>query len=245
MKSVLSFVVAAALSLPVAASATTIHVSIFDSSAYGGLLSSGNFVGEDFEGLGIANGAGQVGPSLATAVGTFSSAGGQGTGGTVAGLAGNTGTQLALRTGDVFGRTNQVPTNGRWYLDSNDTFGMIWNVNVGGAFDMVAFALSDASDQGAYLRIVTDGITREVRTGAALANGNDRLVVISFTQAVTAATVSLVNYTAFGGGTMRLNDGFSVDGMQVRLSPVPLPAAGVLLVAGLGALGAMRARRKV
>lgn len=243
MKSLSAFAVAAVLFAPIAASATTINVSIFDASAYGGLLSSGTFVGEDFEALGIANGAGEVGPTLSTAVGTFSSVGGTGTGGTVTGQAGNTGTQLALRTGDVFGRTNQVPTNGRWYLDSNDTFGMVWNVAVGAAFDTVAFALSDASDQGGYLRIVADGVTREVRTGAALANSNDRLVVISFDTAVTAATVSLVNYTAFGGGTMRANDGFSVDGMQVRLSPVPLPAAGLLLIAGLGALGVMRSRR--
>jgi hypothetical protein len=54
----------------------------------------------------------------------------------------------------------------------------------------------------------------------------------------------LVNYTAFGGGTLARNDGFSVDGAQVRLSAVPVPAAGLLMIAGLGALAAVRARRR-
>ncbi len=236
--------VAAALSVSLPAQAAVISVETFDPTAYASLLTTGTFVGEDFETLGATRGEGEVGASLSTAVGTFATAGGIGSGGTVTGLPGNTGQHLALRDGTVFGRENIVPVGGGWFLDSNDTFGMIWDVTVGAMFDTVAFVLSDASDVGAYLRITAGSSVQEVRTGGRLPDGNDRLIVVSFSEAVSSAQIALVNYTAFGGSTMVRNDGFSIDGAQVRLSPVPVPAAGVLLIAGLGALGALRARRK-
>jgi hypothetical protein len=235
---------AAMLGLPSVSSAASITVSTFNPSAYLDLLATGTFVGEDFETLGATRGEGEVAGPLSTAVGTFVTAGGTGSGGTVTGLPGNTGRHLALRDGDVYGRNNAVPVGGGWFLDSNDTFGMIWNVAVGGLFDTVAFVLTDASDVGAFLRITTGNSVREVRTGGRLPDGNDRLVVVSFAEAVSSAQIALVNYTAFGGATNFRNDGFSLDGAQVRLSPVPVPAAGVLLIVGLGALGALRARRK-
>lgn len=45
-------------------------------------------------------------------------------------------------------------------------------------------------------------------------------------------------------GMMLSGDGFDIDAISVNPAPVPLPAAGLLLVGGLGALGALRKRRK-
>lgn len=235
---------AALLSAPSISHAASITVSTFSPSAYAALLTSGTFAAEDFEGLGTTRGEGEVAGPLSTAVGTFVTAGGVGTGGAVTELPGNTGRHLALRDGNVFGRNNAGPAGGSWFLDSNDTVGMIWNVAVGGLFDTVAFVLSDASDVGGFLRISAGHLVHEMRTSGALPDGNDRLVVVSLGQAVSAAQIALINYTAFGGATLARNDGFSVDGARVRLTPVPVPAADVLLVAGLGAMAVLRARRK-
>lgn len=222
------------------AQAATITVSVLDAAGYNGSFGSGTNVGEDFEALGIANGEGEVSNGFATAVGTFATLGGVGTGGTVTGLTGNSGERLALRDGNVFGRENITPDDGSWFLDSNDTWGMDWDVALAGgrAFSKIMFALSDASDQGAYLRITTGTNSAEVRTGGKLPSGNDKLVIIDFGAAVTSAEIVLGNFTTSGGTTFKKNDGFSIDGLQV--AAVPLPAAGFLLLSGLGGLAALR-----
>ncbi len=251
-----SFCATVALSVwAVSAGAATISVSIFDAATYNGSFGSGANIGEDFEALGASKGEGEVGVSLATAVGTFSTIGGVGSGGTVTQLSGNTGHFLALRDGNVFGRDNATPTGGAWFLDSNDTYGMIWDVALNGglSFTKLQFVLSDASDVGAYLRITTGTDSRELRTGGKLPNGSDQLVEIDFGGAVTSAQVILGNYSSMGGTTYKRNDGFSIDGIQVRSvpgsggenpPPVPLPASVVLLAAGLASLGAVARRRK-
>ena len=61
------------------------------------------------------------------------------------------------------GRKNVAPTGGAWFLDSNDTFGMRWDVSLGGGlFNKLVFALTDATDVGAFLRIIVDGQVEEV-----------------------------------------------------------------------------------
>jgi len=227
------------------AQAATITVSVLDAADFNGSFGSGSNIGEDFEALGDANGEGEVNNGFATAVGTFSTLGGTGTGGTVTGLPDNTGEKLALRDGNVFGRENITPEDGNWFLDSNDTWGMAWDVALAGerAFSRVMFALSDASDQGAFLRIITDTDTEEVRTGGRLSNGNDQLVIVDFGGEVTSAEILLGNFTTSGGTDFKLNDGFSIDGLQV--AAVPLPAAGLLLLGGLGGLAALRRRKRV
>lgn len=245
MADVRCFVSAALLALCAgAAQAASISVTPFDPDTVGPGTAT-NIV-EDFEALGAAGGEREVADGFATAVGTFSSLGGLGSGGTVVPLPGPDavyGNELALRTGTVYGRDNAAPDGGAWFLDSNDTFGMIWDVALagGGAFSRVSFVLSDASDVGAYLRISAGDASHEVRTGDKLQNGNELLVTIDFGGPVTAAQVILANYAA-NGIDFRRNDGFAIDGIQI--APVPLPGSVALLGAALAALGALSGRRR-
>lgn len=223
--------VALTLAGTIGAHAATIKVTTFDAAAYNSGFGSGNTVGEDFETLGGTQGEGEVGPSLLTAVGTFESLGGQGTGNSVIG----TGTELALRDGKVFGRTNTVPQGGTWFLDSNDTAGIKWTVDTGSLFNKIAFVLNDGSDQGAFLRITAGGESKELRTGGRLPNGNARTIEISFGEKVSTAEITLGNFFSAGGDEVRFNDGFSIDGIAV--SAVPLPASVLFLGAAIGGLG--------
>lgn len=223
--------------------AAAISVTTFDAASYNGSYGVGAIATEDFEGLGATLGEGEVGAPFSTAVGDFETLGGVGTGGTVTQSAPNSGEFLALRDGDVFGRTNTTPTDGDWYLDSNDTFGMSWEAAVAGgaSFNRLVFTLLDGGDTGAFLRISAGGEEVELRTGGRLANGNAQIVEITFASMVDVANVVLGNYTMSGGDTLRINDGFSVDGFQV--AAVPLPASVLLLGGALAGVGAMRRRK--
>lgn len=238
--------------------AVSISVAEFDATTFGILEGSGTFTGEDFEELGpgatetVEGQVGFNGTPLSTAVGAFQTVGGTGSGGTVTGSGfANDGTGLALRDGTVFGRTNKVPNSGSWFLDSNDTHGIEWDVQLAGdaAFDALFFTLTDGSDVGAYLRIDADGTTFEQRVGGKLPNGNSSIVVVEFSSAVTFAEIDFLNFES-DGVTFRNSDGFSLDGMRVGTAgpgfnppPVPLPASGLLLVGALGLIG-WRARSK-
>lgn len=201
-------------------------------------------VTQDFEDLGKTRGEKEVGPSLATNVGTFTSLGGKGTGGTVTGLPGNKGTELTLRDEDVFGRKNVAPTDGAWFLDSNDTWGISWNVALEGGqkFNKLIFALTDATDMGAYLRVSVGGIVQTVISG--LSNAETKLVVIDFGDWVSSATIDLGNFTKSTKGKYKKDDGFSLDGIEVSIAAVPLPAGMLLLGSALAGFGVVARRRK-
>lgn len=243
---------AVAIVLPMApAFAASIAVSEYNPGVFDLVDNSITATGENFETLGSNLGEGEVGSNFSTAVGTFNTLGGTGTGGTVSGLPGNTGTELALRDGNTYGRYNTQPLDGDWYLDSNDTYGIDWDVSTGSTFNTVVFTLVDGSDTGAFLRITSDGDTFEQRVGGKLSNGNASIVVVSFDTLVNDAVIEIGNYNS-SGTSLRTNDGFAIDGLRVgtdnRLvqdppAPVPLPASGLLLIGALAATG-WRARKR-
>lgn len=232
-----------------AASAASVSVEIKNVGDFGTITAGWTSTTQDFEALGAAGGRREVG-TLATNVGTFKTLGGKGTGGTVTDTGNNTavtntGTQLALRNGTVYGRKNVSPTGGAWFLDSNDTFGMRWDVSLGGGlFNKLVFALTDATDVGAFLRIIVDGKVEEVLDKNVYSNGVTKLVVVDFGQALKSATIELANFTKVVDGKPLLNDGFSIDGIQVaQVSAVPLPAGVLLLGSALVGFGALKRRR--
>jgi hypothetical protein len=151
--------------------------------------------------------------------------------------------ELAIRDGNVYGResTTAILTGNAgddMFLDSNDTFGMKWLVNVGSAFNKLIFTLTDASDQGALLRITSNlgGLVQF----QSQQNANKQIIIVDFGGYVNSAEILMTNFFS-NGQTKKINDGFSVD--DIAVSAVPLPAPAFMLIAGLAGLAAMRRKR--
>lgn len=196
-------------------------------------------VTESFESFGEGN----VENGFSTAVGTFSSIGGVGSGGTVTNAGfDNDGSKLAIRDGNVYGRrstTSYLTGNASddMFLDSNDTFGISWSASLasGAMFDRLVFTIVDAAEFGNTMVIA---IGDYMTTIASQGNGRKRLVEIELDEAVYNAEIT---FSHFKGDNPLTNDGFSID--DVSLNQVPLPASALLLLGGLGGLAAFRRRQ--
>jgi MYXO-CTERM domain-containing protein len=194
---------------------------------------------ETFEGHPAWNGASGTSNPRNTNVGSFTTLGGHGTGGAAV----NGGRSLEVRGDNTmpWGRYNTDTTSnslgGNW-LDTNDTYGMKWEVAGLGRFDTLAFFLTDVADVGATFSIkVGDELFSDIAgsTGR-IANGSIHLIRIALDRAVENLTVELIHD--------RLNDGFGIDGATVvEVAPVPVPPAAALLVTGLAAFAGLRRRR--
>ena len=171
-----------------------------------------------------------------TKVGSFTSFGAAGSGGSVVG----DGSKLQVRGDDMpwgrYGTDPSQPLGGNW-LDSNDNLGMRWEIAGLGKFNALSFFVLDAADVGGKFSIkVGDTLYSDIAgaTGR-LANGNIHFVKILLDEAVTSLTVELMHD--------RTNDGFGIDGAAVGLAPVPLPPAALLIgTALLGLVGFGRRR---
>jgi hypothetical protein len=229
------------------AQAATINSIEFTKNNYDtqlGLLGS-TVVVENFETYTEGNvGNGTANPGFVTKVGTFYTRGGTGSGGTVTDPNPDLdGTKLAIRDGNVYGRTSTTSVltgnaGDDMFLDSNDTFGMKWMVNVGSAFNKLIFTLTDASDQGALLRI-TSNLGGQVQFQSQQ-TANKKIIVVDFDGYVDSAEILMTNFFS-NGQTKKINDGFSVD--DIAVSAVPLPAPAFMLIAGLAGLAAIRRKR--
>lgn len=234
-----AFIAAGLLALASPAMSATINYKSFSAGAYNTAVGGfSNAVVEDFESFSEGN----VANGFTTSVGTFSTLGGTGTGGTVSGADfANDGSKLAVRDGNVYGRrstTSALSGNSgdNMFLDSNDTYGIRWDVSLGGnLFDRLVLTLSDATDVGATMRISVGGAVLNLN---GLANGNRQIIAIDFGAAVSSASIFFGNYS---NGKYRLNDGFSID--DIAVNEVPLPASALLLLAGLGGMTALRRRK--
>jgi hypothetical protein len=245
---------AAALALSAAgAQAATINSIGFSKANYDAqrALLGPNVVVEDFESYtdqvnkNVGNGTAE--PGFGTKVGTFYTRGGTGSGGTVTDPNPDLdGTKLAIRNGTVYGRSSTTdliagaanPNTPDLFLDSNDTFGTRWVVNPGSMFNKLIFTLTDASDQGALMKI-TSNLGGEVEFQS-LSDANRRIITVDFGGFVQSAEIRITNFWA-NGTTKKTNDGFSVD--DIAVSVVPLPAPAFMLIAGLAGLAAFRRKR--
>jgi hypothetical protein len=223
--------------------ASTISISSFSTAAYNtALAASGSVITEDFEGFSEGN----VDDGFATAVGTFKTLGGTGSGGTVTkadALAfSNDGSKLAIRDGNVFGRvsTTNLLNPGQGFdkfLDSNDTFGIQWTADLGGhLFDRLILTLTDAADVGAIMRVSGGGSSAQFATAG---NGNRQVVVIDFASSISSAIIDFAN---IGSNGLLTNDGFSLD--DIAVSTVPVPAGLLLMGTALAGLSMVRRRKQ-
>lgn len=192
-------------------------------------------IDEDFETATLddfMSGGENVG-QIVSPVGVFTGLGGTGTGGSVVDVP----TSIQIREVSQFGRQNILPEEGARYLDSNDTLGFTLEIDTGflgiSPVKSLSFFLMDAADQGATFELSYGDDVLKSLVGQA--DGTINFFAIRFDTPATMATLRFSN-------TVRLDDGFGVDGFQV--APIPIPPAVAMLLTGLAGLGFIGRRRR-
>jgi hypothetical protein len=194
---------------------------------------------ESFEGEGLAGT-----PNPLTSVGQFTGTGSTGGGQSAFDCGGGVGATSCVRSDDdpsgVPGPFGRFALDGENWLDSNDMTSVLWEIPGGatiGMFSHIAFFLTDLDDVGSLRFFITvNGDIVEQRPGGNNNLGTDgtlHLVTMKFSSLVGGATILMTN---------GVGDGFGID--KIGVSAVPLPAAGWMLLAGVGGLLAAKRRKK-
>lgn len=165
--------------------------------------------------------------NISAEVGTFSGSGPAGSGSAACGD--TTTVQVKNEASpDPYGRFN--PEGGSW-LDSNDLKNVEWNLDVDTPVKRVTFALTDARDQRrSHFEIAAGGDTWTIDKRQE--NSALQWITILFNEPKEEARVHF---------STRHNDGFGIS--NVKVSPVPVPPALLLMGSGMALLAAVRRRR--
>lgn len=215
------------------AHAASISVTDFTVADYQAATSAIGTTIENFEGFAAPT----IAPLIDTVVGDFTAAGGIGSGDTCDVIQGG-GDCVDIAVTDITVNGQSGPIENQW-LNSLDTIGVHWDAknDNGESFNRVVFGIVDAADIGdIVLTISVEGHTEFATIGPGAGDGNAKLVVIDFEDYVSEVKISMVN------SSNTPDDAFAIDG--AALSQVPLPATGLLLLGGMGAIGMMRRRKK-
>ena len=136
------------------------------------------------------------------------------------------------------GRFNTTPAPGTLYLDSYDANRTRWFLDLPGSATGLGFFMTDLddaggntemtvfSDQGNKVHDLFDASSGSTDLFNGNGNGKDIYVAIDF----HGATVTKLAFKPNNG-----SDGIGFDDISA-VAPVPLPAAGWMLIAGIGAL---------
>jgi hypothetical protein len=178
----------------------------------------------------------ESGANPVTDVGSFTGVAPAAPGSSAVDCGGGLGATSCVLNSGTFGRYN-TDGESNW-LDSNDLNEIVWSIPGGAvlsAFNRIAFLMTDVDDVGDIIFQIAAGgqaVGSTVNDGNGQPNGRLQLVTMSFSDLVSNLSI-----------TMRVGqgDGFGIDG--VKIAAVPVPAAGFLLLAGLGGLAAFKRRK--
>ena len=144
-----------------------------------------------------------------------------------------------------YGRYNTTP-GGTLYLDSFDAPNVHWSLTLPGNATALGFDLTDLDDTAANskMKLYSSAFDKgfaffDLVSGGKKAGSNGALTHVGID--LEGATLTKI---LFNIGSKK--DGFGIDRITAYAQPaaIPLPAAGWMLVAGIGALLALRGNRK-
>lgn len=185
-------------------------------------------------------GAPAGGTPIALTVQDFDRIGNCGGGGSVVGNGCSAIVKTDPNAPDAFGRFDPL---GDYWIDSQDINELKWTVRSPTAFTALTFALTDAHDQrnSFFTMSFDDGGSWTSIWDVATQQSNANLYWLSVDFAQSLTEVSFLFSTKVTPGF----DGYGISALTVSpaLAPVPVPAAGLLLVSGAMLMAGLRRRK--